>query len=118
MTLTSSSEVLGSEIEVGDVMEFLGNWHRVVKIESYDHPMNQELWQGRARTAHWESGPGITLDPNQRYEIAGGGLRLKALWRALLDALALIDQDRQARGLATNPDWKRDFLEAHGIPPQ
>ena len=38
------------------------------------------------------------------------------LYGALLDAIALMDQDRQARDLATNPDWKRDFLEAHGIP--
>jgi len=62
---------LGEEIEVQDIVVFLGTPHRITRITPYTHPV---VTQGEPgwRIAH--AGPGqeswgITLCPGQLYEV-------------------------------------------------
>jgi len=50
--------VRGSEVREGDLIEFLGEWHRVSAVEPYTHPVVGPM-AGIARSA---DGWGITLD--------------------------------------------------------
>jgi hypothetical protein len=58
----------GSEVDVGDILEFLGNHHRITQIRPYEGKLAR-LFNGEARTAKASDGWGITLDPGMLYEV-------------------------------------------------
>jgi hypothetical protein len=70
MSADQATRKLGGEVEVGDIVVFLGNPHRITRITPYLHPTIREPgW----RIAHAGPGPGswgITLEPQCRYEVA------------------------------------------------
>ena len=61
---------LGGDVQVGDILVFMGHPHRITRIVPYMHPTILEPgW----RIAYAGPGPdswGITLEPQCRYDVA------------------------------------------------
>ena len=71
MPTTIQTTKLGREIEIGDIIVFLGRPRRISEIQDYSHnPWGFVGWHGDPwRIAKAADGWGITLDPDQRFEI-------------------------------------------------
>ena len=56
----------GDAVQLGDIIRFLGQPHRITRIEPYDHPA---LGGAGARIAYADDGWAITLTPEVEVEV-------------------------------------------------
>lgn len=66
MRAKDTQRKLGQDIEVGDIIVFLGTPHRITRVEPYTHP----TVEGAVAIAHAANGWGISLWRNVSVEVA------------------------------------------------